>query len=197
MSKIISNQDLQKFFEKIDNFKRQDKLDLSLDEDLSLAVMNLISIEEHFYFTGAKTGKAKYFDLLDEVRSIRKILLKKLIKDYEGEVWCISKHLLAASMRLMECGTKQLSLKNKEAANNFFGQAYDLYCLFWGINLKVVDLPSLKEAKKAETKIEEEGEDESKAGGRRGGGTGISLKKGGLFGKLRGIVQKVIDCCIE
>ena len=31
---------------------------------------------------------------------MRKLLLKEIIKDYEGENWCISKHLLAAAMRL-------------------------------------------------------------------------------------------------
>src|SRR4030042_6749220 len=83
------------------NESKKGKLDLSSDEDLSIAIMNLISIEEHFFFTGAKTGKPEYFDLLNQAREIRKDLLKRIIKDYEGEVWCISKHLLAASMRLM------------------------------------------------------------------------------------------------
>jgi hypothetical protein len=32
--------------------------------------MNLISIEEHFFFTGAKTGKSKYFDLLNQAREM-------------------------------------------------------------------------------------------------------------------------------
>ena len=102
--------------EKYDQLKKQDKMDLSSDEDLSIAVMNLISIEEHFFFTAQKTGKSKYLDLLKEVREIRKSLLKKLIKAYEGEVWCISKHLLAASMRLMEVGTKQLGIGKKKEA---------------------------------------------------------------------------------
>src|SRR3989338_11192782 len=98
----------QDLVNKIDGFKKQDKMDLSSDQDLSIAIMNLISIEEHFFFTGIKTGKSSYFDLLAQVRSMRQELLKKIIKEYEGEVWCISKHLLAASMRLMEVGTKQL-----------------------------------------------------------------------------------------
>jgi hypothetical protein len=40
---------------------------------------------------------------------MRKELLAKIIKEYEGENWCISKHLLASSMRLMEVGTKMLT----------------------------------------------------------------------------------------
>ena len=47
-----------------DRMKKQDKMDLSCDQDLTFAIMNLISIEEHFIFTGAKTGKNKYCDLV-------------------------------------------------------------------------------------------------------------------------------------
>jgi hypothetical protein len=45
---------------------------------------------------------------LNQTRQIRKELLAKLVKDVEpgSELWCISKHLLAASMRLIEVGTK-------------------------------------------------------------------------------------------
>ena len=118
---------IEELIEKIDQMKKQEKMDLSSDQDLSIALMNLISIEEHFFFTGVKTGKDKYFDMLNEIRSIRKDLLKKIIKDYEGEVWCISKHLLAASMLLMEVGTKQLSMGNNEEAKDLFEKAYGLY----------------------------------------------------------------------
>lgn len=92
---------------KIDKIKKTDGIDLSANEDLSIAIMNLISIEEHLFFTAEKTNKPQYLTLLNEVRSMRGDLLKRIIKDYEGEVWCISKHLLAASMRLMEVGTKE------------------------------------------------------------------------------------------
>ena len=115
----MENVDIKKInelIEKVDHMKKQEKMDLSSDQDLSIAIMNLVSIEEHFFFTGGKTEKTEYFDLIKEVREMRKELLKKIIKDYEGEVWCISKHLLAASMRLMEVGTKQLGLGKKEEA---------------------------------------------------------------------------------
>lgn len=167
----------QELIEKVDNLKKQDKMDLSSDQDLSIAVMNLISIEEHFFFTGVKTGKNNYFDLLNQVRSIRKELLKKIIKDYEGEVWCISKHLLASSMRLMEVGTKQLGLGNKTEAEDLFKKSFDLYSLFWGINMGVIDSGSVK-------KIADDKLDKSDQGG-------------GLMAKLSVMVKKIVDCCIE
>ena len=77
-----------------------------MEEDLSIAIMNLISLEEHFYFTAEKNKNDGYFDLLNQTREIRKQFLAKMIDRHEGETWCIAKHLLAATMRIMEVGTK-------------------------------------------------------------------------------------------
>lgn len=164
--------------EKADRMKKQEKMDLSSDEDLSIAIMNLVSIEEHFFFTGAKTGKTEYYDLLKDVREIRKVLLKKIIKEYEGEVWCISKHLLAASMRLMEVGTKQLGMGKKDEAAELFQKAYDLYSLFWGLNMKLIKTDDVK-------RIDESAMDKH------------DREKRGFMGKLGDLVKKAIDCCIE
>lgn len=173
----IDKQKIDEFIKKTQESKKG-QLDLSSDEDLSIAIMNLISIEEHFFFTGAKTGKSEYFDLLNTAREMRKELLKKIIKDYEGEVWCISKHLLSASMRLEEVGTKALAKGNKQEAEDMFKKSYELYSLFWGINLKLVDIGSVK--KVGETQLDTK--DESKKG---------------VLGKLGQIVQYVINCCKE
>ncbi|MCX6811646.1 MAG: hypothetical protein NT039_03075 [Candidatus Berkelbacteria bacterium] len=169
---------LDEILAKAKDMKREQKLDLSSDEDLSIAVMNLVSIEEHFFFTGAKTGNKKYYDMILEVREMRKQLLKKLLKNTEGEMWCISKHLLAASMRLMEVGTKQLGAGNKEEAYELFEKAYNIYALFWGLNLKVVDTSDIKEIDENAINKHDQG-------------------KKGFMGKLGDLVKKVIDCCIE
>lgn len=107
---------MSKLLEKVAKLKKEHKLDLSSGEDLSIAIMNLISLEEHFFFTGAKTNKSKYYDMLQTVREMRKDLLKKIVKDAEGEEWCISKHLLATSMRLIEVGTKYYSQDKKRTS---------------------------------------------------------------------------------
>jgi hypothetical protein len=169
--------EVQKFVQKVNDLKK-DEFDLSKDEDLSIAIMNLVSIEEHFFFTAEKTEKKEYLDLLNEVREIRKTLLKKLVPEYEGEVWCISKHLLAASMRLMEVGTKSLSSGNKKEAEEFFDKAYNLYSLFWGVNLKLVEIDKIDKV------VEEKIDNGSK-------------KDNSIFGKLKAIVKRAVDCCIE
>ncbi len=181
-SHIMSNNEklkkINELIQKVDEMKKTDKMDLSSDQDLSIAIMNLVSIEEHFFFTGAKLKKPEYYDILNEVRNLRKELLKKIIKEYEGEVWCISKHLLAASMRLMEVGTKALGMGKKEEANDLFEKAYDCYSLFWGVNMKLIKTDDIK-------KIEEKAINKHDA------------EKKGFLGKLGELVKKAIDCCLE
>lgn len=189
MKKINS---IQEFVENIDNTKKFNPKDLSSDQDLTIAIMNLISIEEHLIFSGAKTDKTSFYDLIEEIRELRKSLMQKIIPAYEGEVWCISKHLLASSMRLMEVGTKQLSLAKKEDAYKLFNQAYDLYCLFWGLNmnmLNVNDVQWIKEKsediQKLSTKIETYTKEQNKK------------ENIGLLSKMKAFVKKTVDCCIE
>jgi len=171
-------ENLKELIQKVNQLKKENPLDLSKDEDLSLAVMNLVSIEEHFFFTAVKTKKEKYFDLLNQVRHLRKELLKKLIRQEEGEWWCLAKHLLAASMRLMEVGTKCLGEGQKEEADQFFQKAYQLYSLFWGVNLGLISLKDVQ-------KIDEEALNKH------------DLKREGLFQKLGDLLAKIIDCCKE
>jgi len=141
------NEEQNKFSElikKIERMKKSGEIDLSTEEDLSIAVMNLISLEEHFFFTSAKTGKEGYLDLLSQVREIRKSLLKKLIDKHEGETWCVSKHLLGTTMRLIEVGTKLYSDGKKDEAKEIYGKAHEIYSLFWALRLKLIDIAGLK-----------------------------------------------------
>jgi len=181
----MKNLNINQFLEKIKKLEKGEKLDLSSDEDLSIGIMNLISIEEHLFFTYNKTENEKYLDLLDEVRELRKSLLKKIIKDYEGEVWCISKHLLSASMRLMEVGTKYLTKGDKKNTSDLFKKSYHLYSLFWGLNLGVVDMKDVK--KNTSEKINFLTDDKKPK----------IKKQVSIFERLGELVKKAIDCCKE
>jgi len=162
---------IKEWLEKINEVKKGN-VDLSRDEDLSIALMNLISLEEHFFFTAIKTENQSYLEMLRSVRELRTNLMKKIVKEPKGEEWCISKHLLAASMRLMEVGTKELSKGNKEAANDFFQQSFNLYSLFFAINLKMVETEKL--VHNEEFKKEEK-----------------------LMSRFSAIIKKIVDCCKE
>lgn len=165
---------------KVSEFKIDQNLDLSSGEDLSIGIMNLISIEEHLFYTSQKTKDQKYLDLLNEVRKMRTDLMHDIIKDYEGEVWCISKHLLAASMRIMEVGTKELKKGNKERATDLFEKSYQLYSLFWGVNLSKNEKVKVKSDEI--NYIDEKGKEKGSES---------------VFSKLGQVVQKAIDCCRE
>ena len=139
---------MQEMINKVDASKKVNPLDLSSDQDLSIALMNLISLEEHFFFSGAKTQKTGFYDLINTVRDMRKELMSRIVKKSSaenGEVWCISKHLLAASMRVMEVGTKALSAGNTRDAYDLFNKSYELYSLFWGINMDLIDLSGVQQ----------------------------------------------------
>jgi hypothetical protein len=168
---------------KVESVTKTGKVDLSSSEDLSIGIMNLISIEEHLFFTAQKTEKPQYLDILNEIRGMRTELMKKIIKDYEGEVWCISKHLLAASMRLMEVGTKEEKKGNRKEAWDLFQKSFRLYSLFWAINLKVVDIGDVP---MDNDNINFVGEKEVKIKG-----TASPLDK------FAQIFKKAIDCCRE
>ena len=188
--------DVKEFVERVDQAKKVNPKDLSSDQDLTIAIMNLISIEEHLVFSGAKTGKNSFYDLVEGVRELRKNLMQRVIPEYEGEVWCISKHLLSSSMRLMEVGTKQQSLGHKDLAYELFNQAYDLYCLFWGLNMKMLDVSDVKwvednleDIKKISEKLEE-----NKAPVKK---KEVKKEEGGTLAKMKAFVKKAVDCCIE
>lgn len=171
---MTTNLSVEEFISKV-QASRQGTLDLSSDEDLSIAIMNLISLEEHFFFTAQKTDKPSYLDFLYAIREMRKTLLKKLIVSYEGEVWCIGKHLLSASMRLMEVGTKALSAGQKYQAQGFFKQAFELYSLFWAVVSNQID-GTVTKVVPTESEVS---------------GT-VSLSE-----RFKAIVKKAIDCCKE
>ena len=196
-------QSIKDFVEKIDNMKKVNPKDLSSDQDLSIAVMNLISIEEHLVFSGAKTGKTSFYDLIEEIREMRKQLMQKMIKEYEGEVWCISKHLLGASYRLMEVGTKQQSMGNTKEAYDLFDKAYELYCLFWGLNMNAINLKDVSWVKDSgfnvkeienhleNLKIANQDVKFSKKA------TLKTEKRSGAISKLKDAVKNAVNCCIE
>ncbi len=189
-------EDIKEFIERIDAAKKINPKDLSSDQDLTIAIMNLISIEEHLVFSGAKTEKTSFYDMVENIRELRKTLMQKIIPQYEGEVWCISKHLLSSSMRLMEVGTKQQSLGNKEEAYQLFSRSYELYCLFWGLNMNILDTTDLKwiEDKREESLPERQDRfPEEKAEPV----FEVEPKKEGALEKMKAFVKKAVDCCIE
>lgn len=146
---------IDEFLVKIESLKEKAGFDLSTAEDLSMAVMNLVSLEEHFFFTGVKTKKDEYFNTSQEIRTVRKELLALLMPNHEGETWCVSKHLLAATMRLIEVGNKLQSENKKNEAKNMFEKAYKIYSIFWALKLKLINSHTITATAKGSSKLED------------------------------------------
>ena len=166
----IDEKKINEFLKKVEKIKTSGGVDLSAAEDLSIAVMNLISLEEHFFFTGAKTKDGSYYDLSGEVREMRKRLMEGLVEKHEGETWCATKHLLSSAMRLIEVGNRYNADGDKGKAKQFFTDAYRLYTIFWSLKTKLVSAHALHGA--AQNAVEK----------------GWSLET---------LVEKLADCCDE
>lgn len=182
---MTTSKEIEKFINKTKELEKGHQLDLSSGEDLSIAIMNLIGIEEHMFFTSQKLGDIKYLDVLNSAREMRKELMKKIVKEGQGEVWCTSKHLLSASMRLMEVGTKSLTKGDQKEANDYFKKSFDLYNLFWGLNLGLID--SSMETHYGASLLPKKN---------------ISVKEKpipqkSLMGTISQTIGKILDCCRE
>lgn len=123
------------FIQTIEKVKEKNSLDLEVWEDLSIGLMNLVSLEEHAFFSYAKTNNDKFLSILDRVREMRKRLLKLIVKNDDGsETWCMSKHFLASSMRMFEVGNRMLHEGKRKESQQFYRDAAELYGLFWKLN---------------------------------------------------------------
>lgn len=175
-SRKSMEREVNELIKKVNALKKDGKLDLSRDEDLSIALMNLISIEEHLYFSGMKTEKKSYFEILDLVRKIRTKLMKELVRNGEGELWCVTKHLLASSMRLIEVGNKHFARGEEKEAFSKYRDAFYLYSLVWELNFNLTG---------------------SMGSSTKTGETNISDNPEKKMSLLASIVKKIVDCCKE
>lgn len=176
------------------------ELDLSRDEDLSIGLMNLISLEEHLFFTHEKTGNKKHLEILSEVRKIRTESMEEIVNDTEGEEWCISKHLLSASMRFRETGDKMLD-RDREKAKKFYDRAFSLYSIFWAINFDIDEEQEIiqesetidrEELKNKEYKSENSFSDNTKDSEESSESNNTAW-----LDNVKGAVKKAVDCCKE
>jgi hypothetical protein len=193
----------KELIEKINELKEK-VVDLSADEDLALAVMNLISMEEHLYFTAEKTGKDEYFDLLNQVREIRKRMMEKLVGKPEGELWCFVKHTLSATMRLIEVGTKLQNQNKKDEAKEVFDLAYELFNIFWGIKLNIIptDERGLKHGLtppqiNTDYNTDERGYLIDESGSEINKDQRLSALNQRKSAWLKNLIEKIVDCCTE
>ena len=133
----MNDMKVDNFIGKINETKEKSGLDISAWEDLSIGLMNLISLEEHCFFSYIRTQDDKFLKTLEAVRELRKKLLALIVKkDDDSEKWCMSKHFLASSMRLFEVGNRLLHEGKEKEAKEMYKDSAELYGLFWELNIE-------------------------------------------------------------
>ena len=101
--------------------------DISKKQDLVIAVMNLISLEEHLTFSYLKTKDKEFLEGNKLIRNMRRKYMKELKINDKAEIWCISKHILSSIMRLIEVSNKNNDISILDDVNK-------LSAYFWILN---------------------------------------------------------------
>lgn len=114
---------LNKLVKSADDAKKVNPLDLSSDQDLTIALMNLLAIEEEFEY----------------VRDIRVELMSRIVVP-DTDAWGMSERLLGMAMQLIDDGNKAAG----DSAYKLYNRAYELYSMFWGINMGLVKIDDVK-----------------------------------------------------
>ena len=117
--------------EKLDSKKKVNPLDLSSDQDLTVALMNLIAIED-------MCGEN---DLQNMIGEMRHSLMRRIVND--DKLMAASVKLLGGAMKLIDDGCELMANGHRTAAYNNFDRAYEMYSLFWGINMGMMDVDDI------------------------------------------------------
>lgn len=125
--KLRRDKTLQTAVMDADAAKKVNPLDLSSDQDLSIALMNLITIEHMYY--DSKQAKNSVGAMVHDIRTR---LMSRIVSEQHTD---ISFKLLGKSMELITDGMQAMESGKSVAAYTKFDDAYGLYSLFWGINM--------------------------------------------------------------
>ena len=121
-----------KSVEKLDSRKKANPLDLSADQDLTIALMNLAAIEDGFSAPS---------DLINFVRDVRMDLMARIVHG-DDKIWDTSWRLLVLAAQLMDQGNKA----SGAAVYQYFNRSYELYSMFLGINMGLISPQEVKKA---------------------------------------------------
>ena len=117
--------DIRQRVELADKNKKVNPLDLSSDQDLTIAIMNLIAIED---MCGGK--------LSDMVCAMRQNLMRRVVN--KADDMDVTVALLGGAMHRMGAGNRAMDCGDTALAYRMYDDAYGLYSLFWGVVMGMV-----------------------------------------------------------
>jgi hypothetical protein len=115
---------------------KSDKLDVGFFDDAIFCLSNMVALENHSINSYLQTKKKVFLEIAEMTRKDRSKLLYKLVKENNGEGYCMSKHTLAVGISMKELGNRFLEEKDFEMANELFEKAGLYENLFKLINDK-------------------------------------------------------------
>lgn len=81
--------------------------DVSISTDAAMATAHLIALEEHLAASVVMLDDASLMAEILNTRVLRKTMLEAIVGSHPpAELWCASKHVLGAWMRIKEVGDK-------------------------------------------------------------------------------------------
>lgn len=90
--------------------------DVSINTDAAMATAHLIALEEHLAASVAVLDDENLISEICRIRCQRKTMLEAIVGSHPpGELWCASKHVLGAWMRMKEVGDKLVSMEDAQS----------------------------------------------------------------------------------
>lgn len=100
-----------------------DKKDVGFIDDAIFYLQNMIAAETHALESYVSTKDEKWIDIAKKLRRNRSKRMYRLIPENQGELYCLSKHLLACSMALKELGNRYTEDDEEELAKECFKES--------------------------------------------------------------------------
>ena len=123
---------LVKQIEYADEQKKVNPLDLSSDQDLTVALINLIAIEDF-------VPDSQIAQMIHQIRvKLMQPIVDKAVID--GDVWQVLEKILSSVGALIHIGNQALQRGDKAAAYRAYDDAYEAYAMFWGLVVFGVDV---------------------------------------------------------
>lgn len=114
--------------------KLDKKGDVGLVEDTIFTLKNLLATEDHSALSYGMSKDDKWIEILEIIRRIRTKWLAIITKKEKSQLYCFSKHILAASEGLIEISNRFIQTKQFNEGREALNDATELISLFLILN---------------------------------------------------------------
>jgi len=113
---------------------KEDGKDVGHIQDWMFAVQHLISAEHHLIESYAITNQKIFLEANEKIRKKRSKLMFEVVPKKEGQIYCITKHLLGASQGLKELANRLVEEGNLELSKEYFKDSQEFEAIVMILN---------------------------------------------------------------